>query len=94
MFLSPTIVRAILSTIPAGQFFSVRFETKSGSSRAMLAQVGVHKHVKGTGRRSYNPDIQVVYEKDVVGYRSFDVNRVYSLKTQGSLVEALQARVR
>lgn len=93
--LKPELVRAILGCIPNGQFFKVVFVKLNGETRELIGQMGVAKHVKGTGKRNPNPDVIGVYEqsKQEEGgdppYRSFDINRVISISWGGcKLVEA------
>lgn len=78
------IVKAVMATIPNGQFFTVVFEKANGSIRRMVCQRGVKKHVLGTGTQTKrNPDLQGVYEQDKEAYRCFDTGRVFYIKASG-----------
>lgn len=87
------ISKAQLKEIVGNRFFTVTFYKKDGSTRVLNGRLGVSKDVKGTGR--VKPDhIVTVYEnkpgRDNKGrftsnqgqYRSFDLNRVISIKTK------------
>lgn len=67
-----------------GKFMTVTFVKKDGTLRSMLCRTGVRKFVKGTDKRQKtNDNIQVVYDMHKKAYRSFNTDRVVSIKFNG-----------
>lgn len=68
-----------------GTIFSAEFTKKDGTTRKMLARLGVKKHLKG-GTKPFNDDdynILTVYDLQKKGYRSINLNTLQKLKIRG-----------
>jgi hypothetical protein len=64
-----------------GRFFSVHFIKKDGSLRKMVARIGVHKYVKGTGQKlSEAVPVIRVFDIQKDSWRSVPLNRVLNFK--------------
>ena len=64
-----------------GTFVTVTFIKKDGTIRVLNGRTGVKKYVVGGGKPS--PDnIIKIFDVSAIGYRSFDVSRVLSIKAR------------
>ena len=67
-----------------GRFFGVKFTKKDGTPRTMNCKRVVKAAIKGTGKsKPSNDHIIPVYSNNDRGYRSFDIDRLISLKMGG-----------
>ena len=69
-----------------GQFFTVTFTKKDGSTRRMTARMGVRK-AKGTGSYSHTKDTKrnniTVWDTAKAAYRAIPLDRVSNLRHGG-----------
>jgi hypothetical protein len=68
-----------------GDFFTVTFIKKDGSTRVMNARFGVKKYLKG-GELPYDPiskGLLPVYDVKVEDYRMININTIISAKVGG-----------
>ena len=66
-----------------GRFFGVKFTKKDGTPRIMNCKRIMKAAIKGTGQSKSNDHIIPVYSNNDKGYRSFDIDRLISLKMGG-----------
>ena len=66
-----------------GKFFGVKFTKKDGTPRTLNCKRVVKAAIKGTGKAKSNDHIIPVYSNNDKGYRSFDIDRLISLKMGG-----------
>ena len=72
-----------------GRFFTIFFLKRNGELRKMTCRTGVKKGLKGDNgvgvlrAKSSNTNLVSVFEMQVNGYRSFDLERVVSFKCGG-----------
>ena len=67
-----------------GKFFGVKFTKKDGTPRTMNCKRVMKVAIKGTGKsKPSNDNIIPVYSNNDRGYRSFDIDRLISLKMGG-----------
>ena len=69
---SDEMVKMIKST--KGRFFSCTFIKKDGSIRNMNCRVGVHKGIKGVGRKFSTPNLVTVFDAKAKEYRMINVD--------------------
>ena len=69
---SDEMVKMIKST--KGKWFSCTFIKKDGSIRNMNCRVGVHKGVKGVGRKFSTPNLVTVFDAKAKEYRMINVD--------------------
>jgi len=75
--------------INSGQIFGVQFVKKDGSTRDMVARLGVTKHLKG-GVKKYNPEdynLITAFDMQKKEYRSISVDTLTQLKVDGQIFE-------
>jgi hypothetical protein len=67
------------------QMFGVNFTKKDGSSRKMLAKLGVRKYLKGGKNKvvKCENDYVTVYDMKAAGYRTVNLATVKSLRIRG-----------
>lgn len=75
--MTPTDVKAAVAA-KGTRFATVTFIKKDGTERRINGLFRAYKHVKGTGRAT--PDHLVAIWSPRDGWRSFDVERVVSVK--------------
>ena len=69
-----------------GRFFTIFFLKRNGELRKMTCRTGVRKCLKGNDgvgalrAKSSNTNLVSVFEMQINGYRSFDLERVVSFK--------------
>lgn len=83
-------VLRILNT--KGRFFTVFFTKKNGEKRRMTARLGVSSHLKGTGKRPYNPfekGLIHVFDTGKLAYRSINVNTVEKIVFGGETFKVI-----
>ena len=68
-----------------GQIFSAQFIKKDGSTRKMVARIGVHKNLQGgqNGVSAKN-NLVTVYDMAKGGYRMINLKTLLTLKASGS----------
>ena len=89
--LNPDFQSLIEST--RGKFFAVTFTKKDGSTRRMVARLGVRKHVTGKGLR-YNPadyGLVCVWDAQCRGYRMVNLKTISRFQCGASKVEVASA---
>ena len=69
---SDEMVKMIKTT--NGKWFSCTFIKKDGSIRNMNCRVGVHKGVKGVGRKFSTPNLVTVFDAKAKEYRMINVD--------------------
>lgn len=67
------------------QFVSVQFTKKDGTPRQITFNPADHQDIKGTGTPTTNPDIFRIREASKGQWRSFDANRVQTIKVAGRI---------
>lgn len=77
---------AILSKA-GSQFVSVTFTKKDGSTRQLTMNPRHFLEVKGTGSPCTNPNIFRVVDIKLNQWRSFDADRVVSVKVAGQITQ-------
>ena len=84
------LVKKIKDTDPRntgkGDFFTVTFIKKDGSTRVMNGRLGVKKHLKG-GTLKYDPvekQLITVFDQQSGGYRSINIPGIISAKIGGN----------
>lgn len=84
MNLKALMTSALIKAIKNGQIFSVTFRKKDNSIRTLVGRKGVKKHLRGgESKIKKHENLVSVYDLQAKGYRSFDVNRVISLRAGG-----------
>ena len=63
-----------------GRFFSAEFIKSDGSRRKIVARIGCHKGVKGTGRKLKKEHLIAVYEPKVKGWRTINLETLQNFK--------------
>ena len=63
-----------------GRFFSCTFIKKDGSIRNMNCRVGVHKGVKGVGRKFGTPNLVTVFDAQAKEYRMINVDTMLTFQ--------------
>lgn len=88
-FLKPAVARDFINfVIPHEQIFTVTFIRKSdGGERVMNCRRGVHTGAVGAGRKP-NPNAITVFDLQIEEYRSFNLDRVISVKGAGATLTA------
>ena len=66
-----------------GRFFSCTFIKKDGSIRNMNCRVGVHKGVKGVGRKFSTPNLVTVFDAQAKEYRMINVDTMLTFQCGG-----------
>ena len=73
-----------------GRIFSAQFIKKDGSTRKMIARIGVSKNLKGgTNRASAKNNLVTVYDMIKGGYRMINLQTLLTLKASGELYEVV-----
>jgi hypothetical protein len=75
-----------------GKLFSVTFTKKDGTTRSMVARLGVKSQLKGKGML-YSPESRnnvVVFSMKDRAYRTINVDRLIKVKAFGEVVEVVQ----
>ena len=73
-----------------GRIFSATFIKKDGSTRRMVARIGVSKHLKGgTNGASAKNNLVTVYDMAKGGYRMINLKTLLTLKANGELYEVV-----
>ncbi len=68
-----------------GQFFTVTFEKKDGSTRVLNGRIAVKSHLHG-GKRTTDPSkYAIVYDVHKKGYRSVAYDKIKQIKAGGKL---------
>jgi hypothetical protein len=88
-YLKPAVARAFIeSVIPRDQIFTVTFIRKSdGGERTMNCRRGVNTGLVGTGRQA-NSNAITVFDLKIEAYRSFNLDRILSIKGAGATLTA------
>ena len=68
-----------------GKFFTIVFQKKDGSIRTLNGRRGVVKYLKGTGGNKMPNRLRTVWERPILNYRSFDVNRLIEVRAHGRI---------
>ena len=66
-----------------GRFFSVVFIKKDGTTRTMVARLGVKKHLKGGQCTLDKEQYIIAYDMEKGGYRSINRDTIVSCKLDG-----------
>ena len=66
-----------------GKWFSCTFIKKDGSIRNMNCRVGVHKGVKGVGRKFSTPNLVTVFDAQAKEYRMINVDTMLTFNCGG-----------
>ncbi len=73
-----------------GRIFSAVFIKKDGSTRKMVARIGVSKNTKGgTSDASAKNNLVTVYDMTKGGYRMINLKTLLTLKANGELYEVV-----
>ncbi len=73
-----------------GRIFSAKFIKKDGSTRKMIARIGVSKNLKGgTNGASTKNNLVTVYDMAKGGYRMINLKTLLTLKANGELYEVV-----
>ena len=72
-------LKAMIKTTK-GKFFSAEFIKSDGSMRKIVARVGCHKGVKGTGRKLKKEHLIAVYEPKTKGWRTINLETLQHFK--------------
>ena len=78
---SDEMVKMIKST--KGKWFSCTFIKKDGSIRNMNCRVGVHKGIKGVGRKFSTPNLVTVFDAKAKEYRMINVDTMLTFNCGG-----------
>ena len=78
---SDEMVKMIKST--KGKWFGCTFIKKDGSIRNMNCRVGVHKGVKGVGRKFSTPNLVTVFDAKAKSYRMINVDTMLTFNCGG-----------
>ena len=78
---SDEMVKMIKST--KGKWFGCTFIKKDGSIRNMNCRVGVHKGVKGVGRKFSTPNLVTVFDAKAKEYRMINVDTMLTFNCGG-----------
>ena len=74
-----------IKELAKGTIFSAQFTKKDGTTRKMLARLGVKKHLKG-GTKPFNDEdynLLTVYDLQKKAYRSINISTLKKLKIRG-----------
>lgn len=77
--LSVTTVKTILLA-NSDKFFTVEFIKKDGTTRKINGRFGVTKHLKGGVSLNSTPTSLVMYDVQVKGYRTINLDKVREIK--------------
>lgn len=66
-----------------GRFFSVVFVKKDGTTRTMVARLGVTKHLKGGQCTVDREKFIIAYDMEKGGYRAINRDTIVSCKLDG-----------
>lgn len=77
--LSVTTVKTILLA-NSDKFFTVEFIKKDGTTRKINGRFGVTKHLKGGVSLNSTPTSLVMYDVQVKGYRTINLDKVKEIK--------------
>lgn len=83
-----------IKKLAKGTFFSAEFTKKDGTTRKMIARLGVTKHLKG-GNKSYNDqdfNHLTVFDVQKKQYRVINLNTLKQLKIRGKVIEVENER--
>ena len=73
-----------------GRIFSAQFIKKDGSTRKMIARIGVSKNLKGgTNGASAKNNLVTVYDMAKGGYRMINLKTLLTLKASGETYEVV-----
>lgn len=79
-------ISALKELVSGGKIFSVVFTKRTdGSERKMVARTGVHKGLKGTGERQFDPEdkgLLQVYDVQKQGYRMIPAEGVHEVRVR------------
>lgn len=75
-YLRPDVVKAFVSALPKGSFYTVTFDKVDGTERRMNCRQEVVQHLSGGEKKIDKPNLLTTYSLDSAGYRSFYADRV------------------
>ena len=67
-----------------GRFFTLVYRKADDTIRRMNCRTGVVRYVKGTGLPRKNADLVTIYDVQLKGYRSININRIVAMKFAGA----------
>jgi hypothetical protein len=80
------LVNAFDDLSASGKFFTIVFEKKDGTVRTLNGRRGVTSYLKGTGgSRKLPKNLRTVWDRPVLNYRSFDINRLIEVRAHGKI---------
>ena len=84
--LSVTTVKTILLA-NSDKFFTVEFIKKDGTTRKINGRFGVTKHLKGGVSLNSTPTSLVMYDVQVKGYRTINLDKVREIKMKHGILK-------
>jgi len=87
-FLNADVVRAYCRNM-GNRIFTVVFEKDNGTRRSMNCRLHVTKGLKSTNKRpktKKQDNVMVVFDLKARGYRSFHLDKVFSIQSAGSVL--------